>query len=129
MILATYKMYGYTKGAKGIYMAMIHMDPPVIMNLKKIRLLMDKFNLSCPIRKANPYRRMAKELQTSNAADNLLKREFECYGSRTVLLTDITYLLYNGTFAYPWIAYLQRKELVFLSFLHGIGWDRFAPEQ
>ena len=81
-------------------MALIHMDPPVIMNLKKIRRLMDKFNLSCPIRKANPYRRMAKALKTSNVADNLLQREFECYGPRMVLLTDISYLPYNGTFAY-----------------------------
>ena len=100
LILAAYKMHGYTKGAKGLYMALLHMDPPVIMNLKKIRRLMDKFNLSCPIRKANPYRRMAKALKTSNVADNLLQREFECYGPRMVLLTDITYLPYNGTFAY-----------------------------
>ena len=100
LILAAYKMHGYTKGAKGIYMALLHMDPPVVINLKKIRRLMDKFNLSCPIRKANPYRRMAKALKTSNVADNLLHREFECYGPRMVLLTDITYLSYNGTFAY-----------------------------
>lgn len=58
------------------------------------------FNLSCLIRKANPYRRMAKAQKTSIVADNLLYREFECYGSRMVLLTDITYLPYNGTFAY-----------------------------
>ena len=100
LILTAYKMHGYTKGAKGIYMALLHMDPPVVMNLKKIRRLMDKFNLSCPIRKANPYRRMAKALKTSNVADNLLQREFECYGPRMVLLTDITYLPYNGIFAY-----------------------------
>ena len=100
LILAAYKMHGYTKGAKGIYMALLHMDPPVIMNLKKIRRLMDKFNLSCPYRGPNPYRRMAKALKTSNVADNLLQREFEAYGPRIVLLTDITYLPYNGTFAY-----------------------------
>ena len=100
LILTAYKKRGYTKGAKGIYMALIHMDPPVIMNLKKIRRLMDKYNLSCPIRKANPYRRMAKALKTSNVADNLLHREFESYGPRMVLLTDISYLPYNGTFAY-----------------------------
>lgn len=76
------------------------MDPPVIMNLKKIRRLMRKYNLICPIRKENPYRRMAKALKTSNVAANLLQREFECYGPRMVLLTDITYLPYNGTFAY-----------------------------
>ena len=100
LILIAYKMHGYTKGARGIYMALLHIDPPVIMNLKKIRRLMDKFNLSCPIRKANPARQMAKALKTSNVADNLLRREFECYGPRMVLLTDITYLPYNGTFAY-----------------------------
>jgi len=100
LILTAYKKRGYTKGAKGIYMALIHMDPPVIMNLKKIRRLMDKYNLSCPIRKANPYRRMAKALKTINVADNLLHREFESYGPRMVLLTDISYLPYNGTFAY-----------------------------
>jgi len=88
LILAAYKMHGYTKGAKGICMALLHMDPPVIMNLKKIRRLMDKFNLSCPYRGANPYRRMAKALKTSNVADNLLQREFEAYGPRIVLLTD-----------------------------------------
>lgn len=61
---------------------------------------MKKFNLFCPIRKANPYRRMAKAIKTNNYADNLLHREFECYGPRYVLLTDITYIPYNGTFAY-----------------------------
>ena len=100
LILAAYKMHGYSKGAKGIYMALLHMEPPVVMNLKKIRRLMDKFNLSCPYRGPNPYRRMAKALKTSNVADNLLQREFEAYGPRIVLLTDITYLPYNGTFAY-----------------------------
>ena len=94
LILASYKMHGYTKGAKGICMVLLHMDPPVIMNLKKIRRLMDKFNLSCPYRGANPYRHMAKALKTSNVADNLLQREFEAYGPRIVLLTDITYLPY-----------------------------------
>ena len=50
LILTAYKMHGYTKGAKGICMSLLHMDPPVIMNLKKIQRLMDKFNLSCPYR-------------------------------------------------------------------------------
>lgn len=100
LILAAYKMHGYSKGARGICMALLHMDPPVVMNLKKIRRLMDKFNLSCPYRKANPYKRMAKALRTSNVAANLLNREFESYGPRMILLTDITYLPYNGSFAY-----------------------------
>ena len=100
LILAIYKRRGYAKGARSIYMGLLHMNPPVIMNIKKIRRLMKKYNLFCPIRKANPYRRMAKALKTSNYADNLLQREFECYGPRYVLLTYITYIPYNGEFAY-----------------------------
>lgn len=100
LILEAYKVHGYKKGAESIYMNLLHMNPPVIMNLKKIRRLMKKYGLVCPIRKANAYRRMAKALKTNNVADNLLQREFECYGPRMVLLTDITYLPYNGTFAY-----------------------------
>lgn len=76
-ILTAYKMHRYSKGAKGIYMALLHMDPPVVMNLKKIRHLMDKFNLSCPYRGPNPYRRMTKALKTSSVADNLLQRELK----------------------------------------------------
>ena len=100
LILKAYMHRGYDKGAKGIHMQLLHMDPPVVMNEKKIRRLMKKFNLNCPIRKANPYRRMAKALKTSNYSDNLVNREFEKHGQRAILLTDITYLQYNGTFAY-----------------------------
>lgn len=100
LILEAYRKRGYSKGAQGIYMALLHRNPPVIMNVKKIRRLMNKFNLSCPIRKANPYRQMTRALKTSSVADNLLRRQFEDYGPRMVLLTDITYLPYNGTFAY-----------------------------
>ncbi len=100
LILQAYKQRGYSKGAKGIYMCLIHMDPPVVMNLKKIRRLMKKYHLVCPIRKVNPYRQMAKALRTNNVADNLLQMEFESYGPRMVLLTDITYLPYNDSFAY-----------------------------
>ena len=100
LILKAYMHRGYDKGAKGINMQLLHMDPPVVMNEKKIRRLMKKFNLNCPIRKANPYRRMAKALKTSNYSDNLVNREFEKHGPRAILLTDITYLQYNGTFAY-----------------------------
>ena len=100
LILRAYNQRGYSKGARGIYMCMIHWNPPILMNIKKIRRLMDKYGLICPIRKANPYRRMAKALRTNNVADNLLKRKFTEHGPRRVLLTDITYIPYNGTFAY-----------------------------
>lgn len=100
IILQAYNYRGYSKGAKGIYMNLIHRKEPIVMNIKKIRRLMKKYNLICPIRKANPYRRMAKALKTNNVADNLVNREFTKYGSRKVLLTDITYIPYNGKFCY-----------------------------
>ena len=100
LILEAFQVRGYKKGAESIYMNLLHREPPVVMNIKKIRRLMHKFGLVCPIRKANPYRQLAKALKSSNVAENLLQREFECYGPRMVLLTDITYLPYNGTFAY-----------------------------
>ncbi len=101
LILEAYKHRGYAKGARGIYMRLLHMEPAVVMNIKKIRRLMNKYGLRCPIRKANPYRRMAKALRTSNVAPNLLNRKFRAHGPRRVLLTDITYLLYgNGGRSY-----------------------------
>lgn len=100
LILQAYQYRGYDKGARGIYMRLIHMNPPVIMNIKKIRRLMKKYNLFCPIRRANPYRRMAKALKTNNVADNILNREFKLHGPRMVLLTDITYIAYNNTRCY-----------------------------
>lgn len=98
VILEAYNYRGYSKGVKGIYMRLLKMNKP--MNQKKIRRLMRKYNLSCPIRKANPYRRMAKAIKTNHYAANLLNRQFEAYGPRMVLLTDISYIPYNGTFAY-----------------------------
>jgi len=95
IIVEAYQFRGFAKGARGIYMRFLHMVPPVHMNVKKIRRLMNKYGLFCPIRKANPYRRMAKALKTNNVAPNLLNREFEEHGPRAVLLTDITYII-NG---------------------------------
>ena len=98
LILEAYNFRGYKKGVLGINMRLLHMG--IIMNPKKIRRLMHRFNLFCPIRKANPYRRMAKALRTSNVADNLLNREFESHGPRMVLLTDITYIGFRDGFLY-----------------------------
>lgn len=100
LILTAYSFRGYDKGAQGIYMRLLHMEPPVIMNVKKIRRLMKKYGLICSIRKANPYRRIAKAIKTNNVAENLVKREFEKYGARKTLLTDITYIPYDGRFCY-----------------------------
>jgi transposase InsO family protein len=95
-ILKAYRHRGYDKGGRGIYMRLLRHEPRIQMNLKKIYRLMHKYNLKCPIRRANPYRRMMKALKTSNIAPNVLNREFKLHGVRVVLLTDITYLKRRG---------------------------------
>jgi transposase InsO family protein len=100
LILEAFKYRGYDKGIRGIHMRLLHMSPPVLMNTKKIRRLMKKYQLRCPIRKANPYRRISKAIKTNTIADNLVNREFEAHGPRKVLLTDITYIPFNGTHVY-----------------------------
>ena len=93
LILDAYRFRGYAKGARSIHMRLLHVG--IIMNVKKIRRLMNKYNLFCPIRKANPYRRMAKALATNNVAPNVVNREFK-QKPRKVLLTDITYLFFGS---------------------------------
>lgn len=93
LILEAYKFRGYDKGRRGIYMRLLHMG--IRMNQKKISRLMKKYNLFCSIRKANPYRRMAKALKTDAVSDNLVNREFRVHEAGKILLTDITYLFYG----------------------------------
>ena len=98
LVLSAYCFRGYAKGARGIHMRLLHQG--IIMNVKKIRRLMQKFSLFCPIRKANPYRRMAKALRTNHVAPNIVERGFTTRGPRKVLLTDITYLFYAADRCY-----------------------------
>lgn len=97
LILEAYQFRGFAKGARGIYMRLLHIG--IVMNLKKIRRLMKKYGLACPIRKANPYRRMAKALATNKIAPNIVARDFRQM-PRKVLLTDITYLFYKDNKCY-----------------------------
>ena len=100
LILEAYKFRGYDKGIRGIHMRLLHLTSPVLMNIKKIQRLMRKYGLFCPIRKANPYRRMAKAMKSDSVADNILNRQFKKHGPRKVLLTDITYIPFRGVFCY-----------------------------
>lgn len=100
LILEAYNFRGYAKGVRGIHMRLLHLETPVVMNHKKITRLMKKFGLECPIRQANPYRRVQKSLATESTAENILDREFKKHGARKVLLTDITYIPFKGKFYY-----------------------------
>jgi len=82
------------KGARQIKMTLMGQFN-LNYNLKRIRRIMKKYNISCPIRKANPYRRMAKATKEHTTLPNLLNRHFKQNVPGKVLLTDITYLFYG----------------------------------
>lgn len=91
------KAYDYKnrhKGARQIKMTLLNTFN-IVMNLKKIRRLMKKNGLYCPIRQANPYRRMMKAMKTNNYCSNKINRNFKTSKPGEHLLTDITYIFYG----------------------------------
>ncbi|WP_201004071.1 IS3 family transposase [Paenibacillus glycanilyticus] len=91
------------KGKAGALTIKMHLErkDTVIMNHKKIRRLMRKYNLVAKVRQANPYRKMAKATHEHRTCPNLLERQFKQDEPGKVLLTDITYIKYgNGQRAY-----------------------------
>jgi transposase InsO family protein len=94
IILKAYHFKGRQKGARQIKMT-LEGQFGIIYNLKRIRRIMKKYNIFCPIRKANPYRRMMKATQEHSVLPNLLNRNFKQNTPGKVLLTDITYLFYG----------------------------------
>ncbi len=94
LIKQAYDYKNRHKGARQIKMTLLNTFE-IVMNLKKIRRLMKKYGLYCPIRKANPYRRMVKAMKTNNYASNKLSRNFKTSKPGEHLLTDITYIFYG----------------------------------
>jgi transposase InsO family protein len=94
IILKAYNFKGRKKGAKQIKMTLENQFG-IIYNLKRIRRIMKKYNIICPIRRANPYKRIMKATQEHRVVPNLLNREFKQEIPYKVLLTDITYLFYG----------------------------------
>jgi putative transposase len=94
IILKAFNFRRRKKGARQIKMTLEN-QYQITYNLKRIRRIMKKFQIICPIRKANPYRRMARATKEHRTLPNLLNREFKQGTARKVLLTDITYLSYG----------------------------------
>lgn len=93
-ILKAFKYKGRKKGAKQIKMTLSDKFNTVY-NLKRIRRIMKKYGIICTIRRANPYKKMAKATKEHTAVSNLLERNFKQQIPGKVLLTDITYLTYG----------------------------------
>lgn len=101
-ILKAFEYRGYKKGSRSIKM-ILENEFNIIYSRKKIQRIMRKYDIVCPHRKANPYRRMAKATKEhrDRVVPNLLERNFKQGIPGKVLLTDITYLPYgNGHMAY-----------------------------
>lgn len=100
IILKAFNHRGYKKGSRSIKMTLEN-EFGIKMNRKKIQRIMRKYDIVCPIRKANPYKRMAKATKEHRVVENKLNREFKQNIPGKVLLTDITYMPYgNGQMAY-----------------------------
>ncbi len=94
LILKAFHFKGRKKGARQIKMTLAGQFQ-VVYNLKRIRRIMKKYGIICPIRKANPYRRIMKATKEHRVVPNLLNRQFKQGIPGKVLLTDITYLFYG----------------------------------
>ncbi|PFO76992.1 MULTISPECIES: IS3 family transposase [Bacillus cereus group] len=93
-ILKAFQFKKRKKGARQIKMTLAGQFQ-VVYNLKRIRRIMKKYGIICPIRKANHYKRMLKATKEHFVVPNQLKREFRQGVPGKVLLTDITYLFYG----------------------------------
>lgn len=69
---------------------------------------MRKYEIVCPHRKPNPYKRIAKATKEHKVVPIKLNREFKQGIPGKVLLTDITYLPYNGNYT----IYVSKRELL-----------------
>lgn len=100
IILKAIDFRGYKKGSRSIKMILAN-EFNITYNRKKIQRIMRKFEICCSIRKANPYKRMAKATKEHRVVPNVLNREFKQEIAQKVLLTDITYIKYGvGQTAY-----------------------------
>ena len=94
VILKAYAFKNRKKGAQQIKMT-LHNEYSIVYNLKRIRRIMNKYGITCPIRKAKPYKRMMKATMEHSIVPNKLERNFKQGIPGKVLLTDITYLYYE----------------------------------
>lgn len=105
IILKAFNHRGYKKGSRSIKMVLEH-EFNLVFNRKRIQRIMRKYDIKCPIRKANPYRRMMKATREHTVVPNLLNREFKQGITGKVLLTDITYLPY-GTYNMAYLSTIK----------------------
>lgn len=96
LILKAFNYKGFSKGSRAIKMTLENVFG-ITYNRKRIQRIMRKYGIVCPLRKANPYRKMSKATKEHRVVPNLLNRNFKQGVPGKVLLTDITYLPYGNS--------------------------------
>ncbi|KAB7662036.1 IS3 family transposase, partial [Bacillus sp. B1-b2] len=95
ILLKAFNRRGYKKGSRSIKM-ILENEYSITFSRKKIQRIMRKYGIICPHRRPNPYKKIAKATKEHQVVPNRLNREFKQGVPGKVLLTDITYLPYNG---------------------------------
>jgi len=93
-ILKVFHRRGYKKGSRSIKM-ILENEFNVQYSRKRISRIMRKFDIVCPHRKPNPYKKIAKATKEHQVVPNKLNRKFKQGIPGKALLTDITYLPYG----------------------------------
>jgi putative transposase len=75
-------------------------DKHVVMNHKKIIRIKREYGLITKIRRRNPYKAIMKKTAEHRVFPNVLARRFDQMVPNRYFGTDITYLPFNGRFAY-----------------------------
>lgn len=94
IILMAFNYRRYKKGSRSIKMT-LKGKSDINFNRKRIQRIMRKYNIICPIRKRNSYKKMQRINQEHHKVENILNRNFKQSIPGKVLLTDITYLKYG----------------------------------
>ena len=123
IILIAYNYKGYNKGARGIYMRLLHMDPPIIMNVKKIRRLMKKYTQKqIKELKKNPYTFQVDEQRIFFTVEfkKIFWRKYQAGMSQRAIFKELDYNLdYFGQKQIDSIVQRIKKEAMVGEFTEG----------
>lgn len=89
------KIFDGKKGKAGA--RTIKMELEEVLNLKKIRRIMNKYTLVCKIRRINKARVALQKNLEDRYVPNLLNRDFKQVMPHSFASTDITYIKLVGT--------------------------------
>jgi putative transposase len=74
IILKAFNRRGYKKGSRSIKM-ILNKEYDHEISRKKIQRIMNKYEIICPHRKSNPYKKIAKATKEHQVVSNKLNRE------------------------------------------------------